>query len=148
VVSDEPIGAGERVDPGRRLTDPSVFFAVALLGRMAGVGNTFHCEDCLHARVPGPTQATCATAFVEGSLVVADSESATLLAGVGGGPLSVDQVPGAAGVYVASVSGGRWHLVLALGLKPGAAIPWRPRWSATVIAERPGVRAYRARLKN
>ena len=146
VVSDEPIGAGERVDPGRRLVDPAVFFAMGLLGRMAGVGSTFHCEDCLQARVPGPTQTACARAFVEGSLAVPDAEGASLVAaGSGGGPLSVEQVPGAAGVYVASISGGRWHLVLALGLRPGAAIPWRQRWSATVVAERPGVRVYRAR---
>jgi hypothetical protein len=146
VVSDEPIGAGERVDPGRRLADPAVFFAMGLLGRMAGVGSTFHCEDCLQARVPGPTQTACAEAFVEGSLVVPDAEVASLVPGAsGGGPLSVEQVPGGAGVYVASISSGRWHLVLALGLRPGAAIPWRHRWSATVVAERPGVRVFRAR---
>jgi len=146
VISDEPIGAGERVDPGRRLTDPAVFFAMGLLGRMAGVGTTFHCEDCLQSRVPGPTQAASARAFIEGSLTLPDADSASLVAGAsGGGPLSVEKVPGAAGLYVASVSGGRSHLLLALGLRPGAAIPWRPRWSATIVAERPGVRVYRAK---
>lgn len=144
VVNDEPIGAGERLDPGRRLVNPQVFFALALLGRMTGVGSTFHCEDCLQAKLPGPIQAACAAAFIEGSRVLPDAAPASLVAGSSrGGPLASETVAGAAGVHVASVSGGRWYLVLALGLRPGASIPWRPRWSATVVHEGRGVRVYK-----
>lgn len=146
VINDEPIGAGERLEPGRRLVDPSAFFAIALLGRMAGIGTTFHCEDCLFARTPGPIQTACAEAFMDGSRLVPDATEVALAPAAGGdGPLATEPVPGAAGVHVASVSSGQWHLVVALGLGPGAAMPWRPGWSATVLRERPGVRVYRAR---
>ncbi len=74
VVNDEPIGASERGEPGRRLSDPGFFRALASRGVAAGLaGATFHCEDCLQARVPGPIQQRCARAWVEGASVSAAS---------------------------------------------------------------------------
>jgi len=74
VVNDEPIGAGERDEPGRRLSDPGFFRDLASRGVAAGLaGGTFHCEDCLQARVPGPIQQRSARAWVEGASVNAAS---------------------------------------------------------------------------
>jgi len=67
VVNGEPIGAGERRVPGRRLADPRVFRDLARRTVEAGLaGGTFHCEDGMFARVPGPVQQACARAWVEG----------------------------------------------------------------------------------
>lgn len=70
VVNDEPIGAGERDVPGRRVADPAFFRDLARRGveaRLAGA--TFHCEDGMFARVPGPVQRACARAWSEGAMV-------------------------------------------------------------------------------
>ena len=56
VVDSEPIGAAEVPQPSRRDNEPAAFFAQGLLARIFDVGTTFHCEDCLVARVPGPVQ--------------------------------------------------------------------------------------------
>jgi hypothetical protein len=52
VVSDEPIGAGPELQPGRRDNVAARFRAAALLTRLAGMGATFHYEAGLQARVP------------------------------------------------------------------------------------------------
>ena len=74
VVNDEPIGADERSVPGRRLADPDAFRAISRKEREAGLaGGTFHCQDCLYARIPGPVQRSCARAWMEGAGVSAPS---------------------------------------------------------------------------
>jgi hypothetical protein len=73
VVDNEPIGAAEKVERSRRDTLPAVFFAQGVLSRLFEVGSTFHCSDCLDAKVPGPTQRACADAFVAGATVVPDA---------------------------------------------------------------------------
>jgi hypothetical protein len=70
VVNGEPIGAAERDQPGRRLSDPGFFRELARRTSAAGLaGGTFHCEDGLRARIPGPVQQACARAWVQGSRV-------------------------------------------------------------------------------
>jgi len=74
LVDGEPIGAAERDEPGRRLADPGFFRDLARQMSAAGLaGGTFHCEDGLLARVPGPVQRACARAWVEGGSVSAPS---------------------------------------------------------------------------
>jgi hypothetical protein len=72
VVDNEPVGAAERVERSRRDTLPAAFFAQGALSRLLELGSTFHCSDCLEARVPGPTQKACADAFIAGATVVPD----------------------------------------------------------------------------
>jgi hypothetical protein len=74
VVSGEPIGAAEDDQPGRRLADPAFFRAYGtrmVEARLAG--GTFHCEDGLHALIPGPVQQACAKAWVQGASASAPS---------------------------------------------------------------------------
>lgn len=73
VVDNEPIGAAERAERSRRDTVPAAFFAQGALARLLEVGSTFHCSDCLQARVPGPIQKACAKAFIAGSTIVPDA---------------------------------------------------------------------------
>jgi hypothetical protein len=75
VVSDEPIGAGAELQPGRRDNVAARFRAAALLTRLLGLGATFHYEAGLHARVPEGRELECFNAWNEAwTLLPADVE--------------------------------------------------------------------------
>lgn len=75
VISDEPIGAGASLQPGRRDDVPARFRAAGLLTRLAGLGATFHYEGGLHARVPEGREQECFNAWNEAwSLLPVDVE--------------------------------------------------------------------------
>ena len=128
LVNDEPIGAGEQVDPGRRDNDPERFRAAAVLSRMAGMGATFHYEDGLHALVPARQQLACFDAWQEAWTLLPAGGGFTLFAP--GAPDSpVRSVTGAfAGAYVAVRGDSAWLLVtrsrgkIDIGWSDG----WRP----------------------
>lgn len=65
VVNDEPIGAGNQLDPGRRDDSPERFRAAALLSRMTGMGATFHYDGGLQAVLPQGRQRECFDAWQE-----------------------------------------------------------------------------------
>jgi hypothetical protein len=76
VVSDEPIGAGPRYEPGRRDDMPSRFRAAALVTRLAGLGATFHYEGGLQATIPAGRELECFNAWNEAwRLLPTDVES-------------------------------------------------------------------------
>jgi len=63
-IGDEPMGAAEETQPGRRDADPDNHAWYAAGAQMFGPGATFHCEDGIHSRTPiGPVQTECAKAF-------------------------------------------------------------------------------------
>ena len=66
IVSDEPIGAGEVYQPGRRDNEPRRFAAAAVLTRLAGLGATFHYEGGLQARLPSGAELACFSAWSSG----------------------------------------------------------------------------------
>lgn len=75
VVSDEPIGAGPELQPGRRDNVPARFRAAALLTRLTGVGATFHYESGLQALIPGGRELESFNAWNEAwTLLPADVE--------------------------------------------------------------------------
>jgi hypothetical protein len=63
VVSDEPIGAAEQMEPGRRDNDPTRFEAAARATREAGLGATFHYSDGIQAVIPTGRQLLCFEAW-------------------------------------------------------------------------------------
>jgi hypothetical protein len=65
LINDEPIGAAEAAVPGRRDNDPRRFAGMAVLGRLAGLGATFHYEGGLQARVPAGRELACFSAWNE-----------------------------------------------------------------------------------
>jgi hypothetical protein len=76
VISDEPIGAGAKYEPGRRDDTPARFRAAALLTRLVGMGATFHFEGGLQARVPEGRELECFNAWNESwALLPADIET-------------------------------------------------------------------------
>ena len=75
VVSDEPIGAGPGLEPGRRDNSPARFRAAALLTRLVGLGATFHYDGGIQAVIPTGTELACLDAWSEAwTLLPADAE--------------------------------------------------------------------------
>ena len=65
VVSDEPIGAGPALEPGRRDDSPARFRAAGVLTRLTGLGATFHYEGGLQAAIPTGRELECFNAWNE-----------------------------------------------------------------------------------
>ena len=128
VVDNEPIGAAEQAARGRRDDMPAAFFAQAALAGLLGVGATFHCEDCLLAQVPGPTQRRCAAAFAEGAAFAAASGPLDLV-GPGEASSPVARAPAARqGPPPLVFARGSAAAVVALGARGQAGLTWRPGW--------------------
>jgi hypothetical protein len=66
IVSDEPIGAADAYQPGRRDNEPRRFAAAAVVTKLAGLGATFHYEGGLQARVPSGLELACFSAWSSG----------------------------------------------------------------------------------
>lgn len=64
IVSDEPIGAGEQLEPGRRDNDPARVRAAAKLTRDLGLGATFHYSGGIGAQIPVGRELACFTAWL------------------------------------------------------------------------------------
>lgn len=60
VVMDEPIGAAEVAEPGRRSATPEDFAWGAAVLALQGPGGTFHSSDGIESRPFGPTTKRCA----------------------------------------------------------------------------------------
>jgi hypothetical protein len=143
VVDNEPIGAAETPERGRRDSAPEAFFAQGVLSRLLDVGSTFHCDDCLPARVPGPVQRRCADAFVEGRRIVPEDVDPTIVdAASAATPATLaDGTNGR--VFTATAGDRAWSLILGKGNE--AAVRWHHGWRAgTRIARRPGVEVWTA----
>ena len=125
VVSDEPIGAAARAQPGRRDDSPERFRAAALLTRMTGMHATFHYEGGLHARIPQGAELAAFEAW---------SEAWTLL------PAGIEQAafrtiePGR--VYESTLGGERYVLAIR-NTRPRAGLTPKSTWreSALYIAK-------------
>ena len=92
VVSDEPIGAGPALQPGRRDNLPTRFRAAALLTRLVGMGATFHYEGGIQATIPAGAELACFNAWNEAwGLLPAGVEQ-----------IGVFRISGAAGSVVAN----------------------------------------------
>jgi hypothetical protein len=66
VVSDEPIGAAERLERGKRDNEPARFRAAAEETRKAGLGATFHYTGGLQAAIPAGRELACFEAWRTG----------------------------------------------------------------------------------
>jgi hypothetical protein len=139
VVDNEPTGAAERPEPSRRDDDPAAFFAQGALARVLGIGSTFHCEDCLNARIPHGVQEQAAIAFIAGATIAPDDVMLTFVPATdAGAPVRDTRTPGASPRVFAGVKGGRAWVVL-IGLD-GSKASWQGAWRPERrVATRPGV---------
>jgi hypothetical protein len=128
VISDEPIGAGPRFEPGRRDDNPERFRAAALASRLTGLGATFHYEGGLQARKPEGRQLECFRAWQEAWTLVPGAEPVIPTdAGATAGP--VKAIHGDS--YVASFIGVRDNTawVLIAGTTGPVRIEWGAGWT-------------------
>jgi len=150
VVDDEPAGAAERDEPGRRDAEPARWYARGVLSRVLGVGATFHFEGGLQGRTPKGVELACFDAWSRGlDALPSDLEERT-----GSSPPWADEAavdpsrPGTApGLFVAQ--GAREVWVAIVGSGGQSAVHWRAPWrQAEAITRYPGVtlvRGYRPR---
>jgi len=69
IIADEPIGADETSQPGRRDADPNNWADAGAGSAIGLAGMSFHSQDGLIAVVPGPTQTECARRCFEAAAV-------------------------------------------------------------------------------
>jgi hypothetical protein len=84
-LNNEPIGAGEANEPGKRCADPAIFLTMGALDRLFGVGGIMHSSDALTGVTLGPVQRQCTEAFVRGSKCWPDDEMQLVYKNVGHG---------------------------------------------------------------
>jgi hypothetical protein len=142
VVDNEPVGAAEKPEPSRRDNDPAAFFAQGALSRVLGVGSTFHCQDCLNARIPDRVQQQSADAFIAGATIAPDDVMLRFVPATdASAPVSDTQTPGARPRVFAGVAGSR-ALVVLVGLD-GSTASWRGGWRPERrVATRSGVEVW------
>src|SRR6266542_2144721 len=130
LVSDEPIGAGAKFEPGRRDDVPARFRAAALLTRLAGLGATFHYEGGLQAAIPTGRELECFNSWnAAWSLLPADVERAGVFrrAGDEGAAVpSFSQDRALAGVE-RQIGNTVW--VLVLNPQAGFSATWATGWN-------------------
>lgn len=148
VVDDEPIGAGQKGEPGRRDDNPERFRAHALLAGLLGLHSTFHYEGGLQGRLPAGRELESFNAWREGVALAGDGPRAipriTLLAGPA--PARANRPPKRGGAY-AIVDGDRaWVLVYGDGA--GATeIKWLEGWKPGLAKRWPGMQFIAARRR-
>lgn len=142
VVSDEPIGAAERLVSGRRDNHPGRFRAAAVLTVLAGLGATFHYEGGLRAVVPSGREAECFAAWRDGLDMMNELPG-------GGEFLSERHVASVATASHARAAFGRQFAntvwVVAVDPEEGASVTWQAGWSSVDQRTAAGVRVFRAR---
>jgi hypothetical protein len=129
VVNDEPIGAGQTFQPGRRDDRPERFRAHALLAGLIGLYSTFHYEGGLHAKLPSGRELESFRAWREGTDVAGDGpRGIPQIMPLGRDAPAVAELPARGGAY-AVVDGDRaWVLVYGDGA--GATeIKWLKGWA-------------------
>jgi hypothetical protein len=125
VINDEPIGAGQRFEPGRRDDSPERFRAAALASRLIGLGATFHYEGGLQARIPEGRELECFRAWQEAWTLVPGAEPIVAEdAAVEGGPVKAIRGEGYAASFIGVRGDTAWVLVA------GSTTPVRVEWSA------------------
>jgi hypothetical protein len=144
VVDNEPIGAAEKAERGRRDDDPAVFFAQGALSRVLGIGSTFHCEDCLRARVPHRVQQQAAEAFIAGATAVPEDVTLKFVPESASDAPARDAPPTGAAPRVFAAVGGQRAWVVTIGAE-GSKVPWQGGWRPDRrVAGRPGVEVWTA----
>jgi hypothetical protein len=142
LVDDEPIGAGQKVQPGKRDIEPERFRAGAIAGRLLGIGSTFHYEGGLYARRPSGIELACFRAWQQAwTLVPGDAPVEPFDAGPSA---PVRAIKGErAEAFLGRRGDTAW--VLIAGAKADAAVDWGEGWTVTVRRTWPHSRFYAAR---
>jgi hypothetical protein len=132
LINDEPIGAGERFDPGRRDDSPERFRTAALLTRMLGLGATFHYEGGLQAAIPSGRELECFEAWQEAWKLLPTDLTGMIVEAPGPGRPATRVATKAVGAVVGMKGNDAW--VLAFGLSGPAKPQWAAGWTPGACA--------------
>lgn len=142
-TNQEPIGADEHDDPGRRCADPAIFLTMGALGRLFDVMSVFHSEDGLNAQPWRPVQRQCARAFAHGFTVWPHADTLTYKnTGHDGSPVKSANFDKVVRVYSGVMPSGAEAFTVALGLQgslENAAVQLNDGWRwDTLMAQETG----------
>ena len=139
LVSDEPIGAADVHEPGRRDNEPARFAAAAAVTRLAGLGATFHYEGGLQGRLPTGRELECFNAWNSALAAFADLPAGGRF--VAAAELSdVGVVTGARAFFGRRFDAEAW-IVAIDPVKVG--VQWRAEWRERNRSSLPGVELFR-----
>lgn len=143
VVNWEPIGFGERDEPGRRVADRDIALAFGVLSRIFSVPTVFHCESGLSSSPLGPTQSICAQDFVAGTKFWPDA-GRLIFKNATWHDSPVKAFDTTAAVRVYSGVSGNSGLTVVLGRSRDPRIEWQHGWRVVqTIIDRPAIVIYR-----
>lgn len=115
IVLDEPIGAAENNDPGRRSNNPSDFMAYFGAARLMAAGATFHSQCGLEGRAPAsnePNTAACANAVgLAWGAIPPDAQTGAYQRCGGGAFPTACNVSESLRSYASMMGGGVWFIV-------------------------------------
>ena len=126
LINDEPIGAGQTYQPGRRDDNPDRMRAAALLTRMTGMGGTFHYEGGLQSRIPEAVELACFKAWQEAWVHLPDDIESQWTFRPAGANGSVATVSGAAGAWEVQKRNEVWLLIV--GAPSSPKVQWASGW--------------------
>jgi hypothetical protein len=130
VISDEPIGAGETLETGRRDDSPDRFRAAAIVTRLAGLGATFHYEGGLQASIPTGKQLECFNAWNEAwSLLPADIERSGTFKRAGDPGAAVVAYSASHALAVFERQRGNLAWAVVVNPREGFAMRWATGWN-------------------
>lgn len=130
VISDEPIGAGSTLEPGRRDDAPDRFRAAAVLTRLAGLGATFHYEGGLQASIPTGRELECFNAWNEAwSLLPSDIERTGTFKRAGDEGAAVSGYSSDKALAVFERQRGSLVWVAVINPREGFAMRWGTGWN-------------------
>ncbi len=94
VVSDEPMGASDTNQPGKRSNVPEDFRYAGACTALMGAGGTFHSDAGILSQLWTPTQRSCAVAYFEGlTYVPVECQFAPYQRGGAGGGAGIGDIP-------------------------------------------------------
>jgi hypothetical protein len=156
-IDQEPIGAAEQSEPGRRESDPAIFFTQAVLAKIMAVGTVLHSTDGLMAVPFHANQRACAQAFVRGAKCWSGPRLSFRNARWADSPVKTADLldtdpnspyynPEGTVVRVYSGVSGDSGMTCALGLTGDPKIEWQNGWApAGIVDQMPGVQVYAIR---
>ncbi len=128
VVDDEPMGADEIDQPGKRSNNPDDFFWLGATASMMSAGATFHSTAGINDITPGPVTTTAEASFFAGLSAIPTASQTWLYSrgGLSTNPLAHSDRPDPAGALrtFCKISGGDAWCV---AIRPG------PQWQATAV---------------